>query len=131
VAGRTETPGKPLLASGLPFAALEHIFIFTTGEGRLLFQSEAVVRKLQEIVGKPVAAIREKAPVDVIGHANVGVEMMLNRAIPDKAWRALFSIKPVLAQGAKDDLYHVCTRAFTTEDNDTIGALFFYSKEES
>ena len=69
--------------------------------------------------------------VDVIGHANVGVEMMLNQAIPDKAWRAMFAIKPVIAQGAKDDLYHVHPRVFTAEGNETVAALFFYRKSKA
>jgi len=125
--GKPDAPGKAGVASGQPFSSLEHIFIFTTGEGRSVFQSQAVIRKLEEIVGEPAGTIREKVTVDVIGHANVGVEMMLNQAIPDKAWRAMFAIRPVIAQNARDELYHVCARPFTTENNDSAAALFFYT----
>jgi len=116
--------------SPLPLSALEQIFVFTTGEGRTFFQSQTVARKFHELTGQSLETIRENVHVDIIGHASVGVEVMEGRPIPRKAWRAMFSIRPVIAQGAKDDAYQVRTHAFTTENSDTVAALLFYKKQK-
>jgi GYF domain 2 len=117
-------------SSGLPFNALEQIFIFTSGEGRNVFQSVAVAQKMQEVTGEALGSIRGKIPVSVVGRVDVGVEIMLDGVIPEKAWRAMFAIKPAIAQKAKEDQVQICVRTFSVESQDSVALFLLYSKEK-
>ena len=122
-----EVPLKPV-PSGLPFAALDQIFIFTTGQGRSVFESQLATQKLEDTVGEKVDKIRDKATVSVVGHVDAGVEMMHDGSIPDKAWRAIAAIKPAVAEQAKAGAYQFCVRTLLAESNDVITLLLFYKK---
>jgi hypothetical protein len=127
---RTPAVSKSESSSGLPFNALEQIFIFTSGEGRNIFQSAAVAEKLQEVTGQALAAIRGIIPVSVVGRVGISVELMLDAEIPERAWRAMFAIKPAMAQKAKDELMQVCVRTFSVETQDSVALILLYSKEK-
>jgi len=117
-------------ASAFPFPALDQIFIFTSGEGRAVFDSPAVVEQLQEATGAELATIRETVQVDVIGRANLGRETPAEGGIPAKAWRAMTAIRPEVAQKAKDDFYQICVRPFAGESQESIAVLLLYNKEK-
>lgn len=110
----------------MPFSALEHIFVFTTGEGRTLFESAKVTRVVEETVGEPLSAVRQKCPVDVVGHADVGVQVLIDGATPEKAWRAMKAIKPSVAKMALEGSYEVCVRPFSVENNEVVALFLFY-----
>lgn len=116
--------------SGLPFGALEQIFVFTTGEGRAVFDSPAVAQRLQMSVGEPVSAIRGKVQVDVIGHVDLGVDVIHEDFIPEKAWRAMSIIKPAVTQQARNGAHHVCVRPLLAENNDIVTLFLLYNKQK-
>jgi hypothetical protein len=115
--------------SGLPFSALDQIFIFTTGEGRSVFESQLANQKLEDTIGEPVDKIRDQVQVNVVGRVDAGVEMMHDGSIPDKAWRAIAAIKPDVAEQAKAGAYQFCVRTLLAETNDVITLLLFYRKQ--
>jgi GYF domain 2 len=128
--GAAQPPGEPRVSSGLPFSALEQIFIFTTGEGRLVFESKATVETLQDTINETLGTIRERISVDVIGRADFGGQVIREEAIPDKAWRAMFTIKPELTQQARDGSYQICVRSFSADNKDTITLVLLYDKSK-
>jgi hypothetical protein len=115
--------------SGLPFSALDQIFIFTSGEGRSVFESQLANQKLEDTVGEKVGKIRESVQVNVVGRVDAGVEMMQDDSIPDKAWRAITAVKPDVAEQAKAGAYQFCVRTLLSENNDVITLLLFYKKQ--
>jgi hypothetical protein len=126
-----EILAAPPMSSGKPFAALEQIFVFTTGEGPSAFKSEATKAMLVEAVGETVEHIRTTVPVDVVGGADAGVlESIRAGAIPGSAWRALFKIKPDVAKQAQEGVYHLCIRTFPVESKDLVALFLLYNKQK-
>jgi hypothetical protein len=66
----------------------------------------------------------------VVGRVSVGVEMMIESAIPEKAWRAMFAIKPAMAQKAKEEQVHITVRTFSVETQDSVAVFLLYNKEK-
>lgn len=120
------TPLKLEGPSGLPFSALEQVFVFTTGEGRTVFESAKVAEVVQDAVGEPLSDVRQRIPMDVVGHADVGVQVLIDGSVPEKAWRAMNAIKPAIAEKAQAGLYEVCIRPFSVENNDVVALFLFY-----
>jgi len=124
------TPSKAEVHSGLPFAALEQIFIFTTGDGRGLLQSPAVAGMLKDVVGEEISAIRGHAARDIIGHCDFGERLRRDGAIPDAAWRAMGTLKPEVVQKAREGTYSACIRTFTTGAKEVVALFLFYNKSK-
>lgn len=121
----------PSMSSGKPFAALEQVFVFTTGEGPSAFKSDVTTAMLVEAVGETLDNIRSKVSVDVIGRADAAVVKTISAgSIPNSAWRALFAIKPAIAQQAQDGVYHLCVRMFPVESNETVALFLLYNREK-
>ena len=126
-----EFSASPSMASGKPFSALEQIFILTTGEGPSAFPSAVTTAMLVEAVSETLDNIRAKVPVDVIGRADAAVlKTIRTGSIPNSAWRALFAIKPAIAQQAQNGAYHLCVRAFLVETNEAVALLLLYNKQK-
>ena len=121
----------PSMSSGKPFTALEQIFIFTTGEGPSAFKSAITSAMVSEAVGETLENIRAKIPVDVMGGANASVlEAFRAGSIPGSVWRALFKIKPAVAQQAQDGVYHLCVRTFPMESKELVALFLLYNKQK-
>jgi len=114
----------------MPFAALEHIFVFTSGTGSGVFDSRVVAGVLQDAVEIPLDAIVKKVSIDVIGCSDVGTRIMRQGSIPDIAWIAMSAIKPVLAKQAQDGLYRCCVRPCPSESNEIVAFILLYSKQK-
>jgi hypothetical protein len=124
------TFATPSMSSGKPFAALEQIFVFTTGEGPSVFKSEITAAMLTEAAGEPLQNIRANVPVDVMGGAAGRVlEAIRAGSIPKAAWRALFKIKASVAQQIQDGAYHLCIRTFPVESKELVALFLLYNKE--
>jgi len=117
------------LASGMPFGALQQIFIFTTGEGPDLMKSPVTHTVLQRIVGEDWAAIREKVPRDVFGRCDIGEKLRQEGKVPDAAWRAMSALKPALIQQAKSGALRTCVRTFSIESGEVVAVFLFYAKQ--
>jgi len=125
-----EILATPSMSSGKLFAALEQIFVFTTGEGPSAFKSEITAAMLSEAVGEKLEIIRSKVPVDVIGGTDAGVlEAIRSGSIPGSAWRALLKIKPAVAQRAQEGAYHLCVRTFLVESKQLVALFLLYNKQ--
>jgi hypothetical protein len=122
-------PAADELASGMPFEALQQIFIFTTGEGPTLMKSPITQSVLQRIVVQEWAAIREKVPRDVFGRCDIGERLRQEGKVPDAAWRAMSALKPALIQQAKSGALRTCVRTFSIEDSETVAVFLFYGKQ--
>ncbi len=121
----------PSMFSGKPFAALDQIFVFTTGEGHSAFKSEATRLMLEEVADEKFEAIRVRVPVDVIGGAAPKVlEAIRAGSIPGSIWRALSKIKPSVAQQAHEGAYHLCVRTFLAESKDLVALFLLYNKQK-
>jgi len=127
----SEMLATPSLSSGKPFAALEQVFVFTTGEGPTALKSEVTASTLAEAVGRNAEDIWSKVPVDVVGGTTTGVvEAIRSGSIPGSAWRALFRIKRAVAQQIQDGWYHLCVRTFRLESKDLVAVFLLYNKEK-
>jgi hypothetical protein len=125
-----EISATPSFSSGKPFSALEQIFVLTTGEGPSAFPSDVTTAMLVATVGETLDTIRSKVPVDVIGRADAAVLKTIRAgSIPNSAWRALFAIKPAIAQSARDGAYHLCVRTSPVESNEAVALFLLYRKQ--
>ena len=123
-------PLPPEVASGMPFAALEHIFLFTTGDGPAAWQSPEVGRMLENVVGAELDLVRQNVPRDVIAGCAPAQLLKPDGSISDAVWRVMNAHQPGLVQQARKRLHRVCVRTFRI-GADTVAALvFFYDKEK-
>jgi len=122
-------PAKSQVSSGLPFAALEQIFIFTKGEGPALMKSSATAAMLHEIIGEDWTMVREKIPRDVFSRCDIGEQVRRDGKVPAAAWRAMSALKPALIKQAQEGTYRTCVRTFATETEEAVAVFLFYSKK--
>ena len=118
------------VGSGLPFPALEQIFIFTTGEGRAVMQSPVVAGMLQDVVGEELSVIRSRVGRDIIGRCDFGERLRRDGAIPEAAWRAMATLKPEVVRLAREGNYRACVRIFTTGAKEVVALFLFYNKQK-
>jgi len=116
--------------SGMPFAALEQIFIFTSGEGPSATQSMVTAQMLQESIGADLEKIRATVPRDVFGRCKIGEQLRRDSRIPKSAWQAMAALKPDIVREAQEGAYRTCVRTFVTESGDTVAVFLFYNKQK-
>jgi hypothetical protein len=116
--------------SGLAVEGLEHIFIFTDGEGPAAVESIVSTRIMDQIMGAPFEIVRERVPRDVFGRCNIPGRLAGEGRVPGSAWRAMSAIRPDLLQQARDGGYKICVRIFDTETRQKLAAFLFYNKQK-
>jgi hypothetical protein len=128
--GPEEVPLPPQVAAGMPFAALEHVFLFTTGEGPAAWQSPEVARMLEAIIGTDLDSIRKNVPRDVVAKCAAGELLKPDGSISDAVWRAMTAYQPDLVQQARARLHRVCVRTFRIEAETVAALVLFYNKQK-
>jgi hypothetical protein len=118
------------VSSGMPPGALEHVFMFTTGDGPSAWQSPTVARMLKEIVGEDLGALRESVERDVVAWCAVSELLKADGSVSDSVWRAMAAHRPTLIQQARERLYRVCVRTFRIEANTVVALVLFYNKQK-
>jgi hypothetical protein len=118
------------VSAGMPMAALEQIFLFTTGDGRSAWQSATVSRMLQEIIGEDPAALRVGVPRDVVAHCAISELLKPDGSISDTVWRAMAGHRPTIVQQARERLYRVCVRTYRVEGDAVVALVLFYNKQK-
>jgi hypothetical protein len=119
------------LASGMPFETLEHIFIFTSGEGPDLLKSPVSTALIEKIVGEKWAVIREKVRRDVFGRCDIGQKLRAEGKVPESAWRAMSALKPELIQQARAGAFRTTVRTFSLDSVGVAAVFLFYRKEQT
>jgi len=122
--------GEPQAPSGLPFSALDQIFILTTGQGQPASRSGTTVDMLQQIIGEDIETIRSIVPRDVIAECKVLEGMRGKGAIPGSVWRAMTAFKPDLLQRARDGAHRIIVRSFEIDTQDFVCLFLFYNKSK-
>jgi hypothetical protein len=125
-----EKPGASKLFSGMRAEGLEHIFVFTNGEGPAAMESPLTDSMLREIVGADLASVGGQAPRDVFGRCSIPAQLAEQGKVPASAWRAMSALRPQLTQQARDGDYRICVRTFETETGQQVAAFLFYNKEK-
>jgi hypothetical protein len=110
--------------------ALEHIFIFTSGEGPALRESDITATMMLEILGTSVDSLKQRVSRDVFGKCNIAERIRSDGKVPASAWRAMSSLRPELVESAKAGAYRTCVRTFRTEAEDLVAVFLFYNKED-
>jgi len=109
---------------------LEHIFLFTTGEGPPAWDSPAVGRMLEETVGEGLSAIRQTTPRDVVAKCDIVELLRDDGSISDAVWRVMATYRPALVQQARERAHHICVRTFRIESNAVVTLVLFYNKQK-
>jgi hypothetical protein len=122
--------GRAEVFSGMPPAALEHVFMFTTGDGPSAWQSPTVARMLREIVGEDLGALRESIERDVVAWCAVSELLKPDGSVSDSVWRAMAAHRPELIRQARERLYRVCVRTFRIDAATTVALVLFYNKQK-
>lgn len=120
----------PQVSSGLPFPALEHIFLFTTGEGLAASDSPAVGRMVEKIVGEGMSAVHQNTTRDVVANCNVGELLREDGSISDAVWRVMAAHRPALVEQARERAYRICVRTFRIEADTVVALVLFYNKDK-
>jgi len=126
----TPTPLDRKLFSGLPFAALEQVFILTTGDGPPASRSAVTARMLEETVGESLQRIRGSVSRDVLSRCAFMEQLRTQATLPTAAWSAMANFKLELVQAARAGLYKVCVRTFPIETGDLVCVFLFYNKQK-
>jgi hypothetical protein len=124
-----ETESGKQVASGMPANALEHIFIFSSGEGPATMQSPLTAAMLQQISGEELTKLRERVPRDVFGRCDIGERLRREGAVPESAWKAMSALKPEIVKRAKEGSYRICVRTFNV-GADVVAVFLFYDKQK-
>ena len=127
---KSEATPPQQITSGMPAAALEHIFIFTSGEGPSTMQSPVTGMMLQEITGEELGKLRERVPRDVFGRCDIGQRLRKEGAVPDAAWKAMSALKPEIVKRAHEGHYRICVRTFNVQPEEVVAAFLFYDKQK-
>lgn len=127
---QTEPVADARLAAGLPFAALERAFVFTTGEGPALWESALAAFMLKQIVGEELSTLRRAVPRDVIFGCDPIELLKDDGGISESVWRTMAARQPVLLELAKQKLYHLCVRSFRIEADQIVVVILFYNKQK-
>jgi len=114
------------LASGLPFAALERMFFFSTGGKQSIWDSPKAAQMLQDIIGEHPNAIRLNVPRDVIFNCNVGGLLGVDGDLSESVWQAMAVRQPELIQRQRKGAHQVCTRSFRIESGAIVVLVLFY-----
>jgi hypothetical protein len=114
----------------MPVAALEQVFMFTTGDGPAAWQSPTVARMLKEIVGEDLSAFGDEVKRDVVARCAVAELLKPDGSISEAVWRAMAAHRPALIQQARERLYRVCVRTFRIEAGTTVALVLFYNKQK-
>jgi len=117
------------LSSGMRFAALEQIFMLTTGEGPAASHSEVTRGMLEAAAGEDLDTIRHHVPRHVITHCGFLEELRGGGPIPEGAWRAIARFSPELMQQAREGVFRICVRTFPIETGDMATLFLFYNKQ--
>ena len=121
---------QPQLGSGMSFAALEQIFMLTTGEGQTASRSAVTAGMLEAVTGEEFTIIRQNVPRHVMIHCEFLEKMRGGGPIPEEAWRALARLNPDLVRQARQGLFRVCVRSFPLETGDMVSLFLFYNKHK-
>jgi hypothetical protein len=116
------------LFSGMPFEALEQIFILTSGEGPAASHSAATAGMLEATTGELLDKIRQTVPRHVLASCEFLLQSKGGAASPDAALRAVTKLNPDLVRLAREGRYRVCLRTFPVESGDMVGLFLFYKK---
>ncbi|HWW02448.1 MAG TPA: DUF4339 domain-containing protein [Candidatus Acidoferrum sp.] len=117
------------LFSGMRFAALEQIFMLTTGDGPATSKSEVTRGMLEAATGVDLGTIRHHVPRHVITHCEFLEELRGGGPLPEVAWRAVASFNEELVQQAREGVFRICVRSFPIETGDMATLFLFYNKQ--
>ena len=110
----------------MPFGALEHLFVFKTGDRSVLWESPTLAGKLKQIVGEELSVIRQKTPRDVIFNCELSHLFRRDGSISDAVWRAMSVRSPEVVNKARAKLSRTCVHSFQVEDDSVIAVVLFY-----
>jgi hypothetical protein len=118
------------VSSGMPSSALEHLFVFTTGAGPAVWQSPALARMLEKIIGEDLNALRQNIPRDVVAECDIADLLRPDGTISDAVWRAMSAHRPALVQQAREKAHRICVRTFRIEADTVVALVLFYNKQK-
>jgi uncharacterized protein DUF4339 len=127
-AGSVPARDDSKLSSGLPFRALEQIFILTAGDGPTASRSAVTRSMLEKITGAHLDTIRENVARDVIAHCNILDGLKGESSSPGSVWVAMATFKPELMERVREGQYRICVRTFSIEDQNLVSLFLFYNK---
>jgi hypothetical protein len=117
-------------SSGMPFAALEQIFLFTTGDGQPVWSSPIVKRMLEAVIGEELDRIRESTPRDVIFNCDLSQLVKRDGKISDAVWRAMEIREPSAVARAQQKLSCTCVRTFHLETGTVVALILYYNNQK-
>lgn len=129
--GEPPATARMQMRSGMPFSALEQIFILTTGEGAAASRSPTTAGILQQVIGEDWETIRGVVPRDAIARCGVLEETIKTGSVPSLIWRTMTAFKPVLLQQAREGVHRICVRTFRIETGDVVSVFLFYNKQKA
>jgi hypothetical protein len=118
-------------ASGLPFGALERMFVFSTGGRQSIWDSPTASRMLQDIIGEDPGAIRLNVPRDVVFNCNLGGLLGREGDLSDSVWQAMAARQPELVQRQRQGAHQVCFRMIRIESGVVIVLVLFYDSAKA
>lgn len=117
-------------SSGMPFSALEQLFIFTTGDGPSIWSSEIATSVLEATIGENLDRIRQSTPRDVIFNCDLAQLLKRNGAITDAVWRAMAVREPSIVARARQKLCRTFVRTFNLETDTVVAVILFYDHQK-
>jgi hypothetical protein len=139
-AAQTDTPkARPAQASApeagspatpLPFDALEHLFVFTTGDKQSVWESSTANQKFKEWVGQELEVVRQGVPRDVVFNCDpvglLGSDGNLSKSV----WKLIAGRRPELVQKQREGGCCLSVRTFRLESDAVVALALFYNAQK-
>jgi len=114
----------------MPFPALEHAFLLTSGDGPTAVRSAALGTMMLQIVGENLETVQRLVPLDVIGQCSILEGLKAQDSSSTAVWRKMGSIRAELLQQARQGSHRICVRSFRIENGDIASVFLFYNKQK-
>jgi hypothetical protein len=114
----------------LPFAALNHLFVFTSGAKQSVWESPIADQKFKQWVGQDLDTVRQGVPRDVVFNCDPVGLLGSNGNLSDAVWRLISARRPALVEKQRQGGCCLSVRTFRIESGSVVALALFYDAEK-
>jgi hypothetical protein len=122
---RADDPAAPL-----PFAALEHVFVFTTGDRQSVWESPLTDLKFKHWIGQDLNAVRQAVPRDVVCNCDPVGLLGPDGNLSGSLWQWIAARRPELAEKQRRGACCLSVHTFRLESGAVVALALFYDSQK-
>lgn len=126
ISARSPSSNFDAQPAALPFSALEHLFVFTTGGKKSVWESPVAVQKFREWVGQDLATVRQNVSRDVVYRCDPTTLLGSEGTLSESAWQVMAARQPALVDKQRKGGSQLRVRTFCVESGTVVALALFY-----